>query len=127
ERTSIEIRPEPSQYKSYSKATFNGFMRDYPTSLRQILDPQEFDQIIQNLNRTSRRKNTPILKGTYYLGVFTFAFFIGIPIMLGCFITHKVVYKKYYRKIREDLNAILFQINNDEICKRKGIIFSLRE
>ncbi|KAN0050832.1 hypothetical protein ACTA71_004134 [Dictyostelium dimigraforme] len=128
ERTSHVIKGERANYKQFTKCSFNGFSRNYPPELRSILHPHEYDSIIQNINLNSiRTKKTSTLKVISVSGEILWIAIIGIPIVLGCLLADKIIYRRFYKKITNSIQTILFQLNSSELCISRGIEFTLRK
>ncbi|KAM9979945.1 hypothetical protein ACTFIZ_006190 [Dictyostelium cf. discoideum] len=128
ERTSHVIKGERTIYKPFTKCTFNGFSRNFPPELRNVLHPNEYDSIIKNINLNSvGTKKTSTLKVFSVSGDILCMVIIGIPISFGCYLADKIIYQRFYRKITKKIQSVLFQINASEPYLSRGIEFSLRK
>ncbi|KAK5583751.1 hypothetical protein RB653_005350 [Dictyostelium firmibasis] len=128
ERTSHVIRGGRANYKQFSKCSFEGFSRNYPPELRNVLHPNEYDSIIRNINLNSiKTKKTSTLKVVAVSGEVLWIALIGIPIVIGCMVADKIIYQRFYKKITKNIQTILFQLNSSELCISRGIEFSLHK
>ncbi|KAM9992703.1 hypothetical protein ACTFIY_010130 [Dictyostelium cf. discoideum] len=126
ERTSHVIKGEKTIYKPFTKCTFNGFSRNFPPELRNVIHPQEYDLIIKNINLNSTAtKKTSTLKVFSVSGDILCMVIIGIPISFGCYVADKIIYQRFYKKITKKIQSILFQLNSSEPYISRGVEFSL--
>jgi len=126
------------QLKNHSCASFDGFRKDYPQGLYGVLQPSEFESMINRFNTLSHTKADKkifIPIATIFVGFILIAVafvkqsvalgIIGGIIFVGSFVATVVLGCAFTKRLKGNIGKAIFEANNYFADRR--ITFALKE